>query len=54
MIFINCINEGLIQVNDKTRIDVSRSFVSGDGITDIEIEPEAAAGFILVRACCCF
>lgn len=48
MIFINCINEGLIQVNDKTRIDVSRSFVSGEGITDIEIEPEAAAGFVSV------
>jgi hypothetical protein len=48
MIFINCVNEDLIQENDKTRIDVSLSFVSGDGITDIEIEPEAGAGYISV------
>lgn len=48
MIFLKCINEGLVQVNDKTRIDVSKSFVSGDEITDIEIEPEASNGFISV------
>lgn len=48
MIFINCMNEELVQENDKTRIDVSRSFVSGDGITDIEIEPEAGAGYVSV------
>lgn len=40
MIFINCIKEPLVQVNDKTRIDVSTSFVSGDGITDITINPD--------------
>jgi hypothetical protein len=40
MIFINCIKEALVQVNDKTRIDVSMSFVSGDGITDITINPD--------------
>ena len=39
MIFINCIREPLVQVNDKTRIDVSTSFVSGSGITDISIDP---------------
>jgi len=48
MIFLNCITEGLVQENDKTRIDVSKSFVSGDGITDIEIEPENGVGFISV------
>jgi hypothetical protein len=48
MIFINCITEELVQVNDKTRIDVSRSFVSGSGITDIEIKPEDAEDFISV------
>lgn len=48
MIFINCSKEELVQVNDKTRIDVSNSFVSGDSITDIEIEPESGAGFISV------
>lgn len=39
MIFINCIKESLVQVGDKTRIDVSTSFVSGAGITDITIDP---------------
>ena len=42
MIFINCIKEPLVQVNDKTRIDVSTSFVSGDGITDIAIEVDGS------------
>lgn len=48
MIFINCINEGLVQVNDKTRIDVSRSFVSGDVITDITITPEIGESAVSV------
>lgn len=48
MIFINCLTEGLVQVNDKTRIDVSRSFVSGDNITDITITPEAGESAISV------
>ena len=47
-IFVDCINEEIIQVNDKTRIDVSRSFVSGATITDIEIKPESAEDFISV------
>lgn len=48
MIFLNCIRESLIQVGDKTRIDVSKSFVSGSGITDILIKPEATESFISV------
>lgn len=48
MIFINCKNEEIIQVNDKTRIDVSDSFVSGTAITDIEIKPSADDDFISV------
>lgn len=48
MIFLNCLTEELVQANDKTRIDVSRSFVSGDGITDIEIQPEAGGDYISV------
>jgi hypothetical protein len=39
MIFLNCIKEDLVQVNDKTRIDVSKSFVSGSSITGISIKP---------------
>jgi len=48
MIFINCKNEQIIQVSDKTRIDVSDTFVSGDAITDIAIKPEASESFISV------
>lgn len=39
--------EGLVQGNDKTRLDASKSFVSnGPAITLVEIEPKAGAGFI--------
>lgn len=48
MIFISCIREDLVQVNDKTRIDVSKSFVSGDSVTDITIKPEASESAISV------
>jgi hypothetical protein len=48
MIFLSCIRESLVQVNDKTRIDVSKSFVSGSGITGISIKPDAAGAFISV------
>jgi hypothetical protein len=48
MIFISCITEGLVQTNDKTRIDVSKSFVSGDGITDISVKPEDSESYISV------
>jgi hypothetical protein len=40
MIFINCIRESIVQVNDKTRIDLSTSFVSEHRITDITINPD--------------
>lgn len=48
MIFLSCIRESLVQVNDKTRIDVSKSFVSGSGITGILIKPEASGAFVSV------
>lgn len=48
MIFINCITEELVQVNDKTRIDISKSFVSGNKIVDIEIKPDDNSDFISV------
>jgi hypothetical protein len=40
--------EQIVQVNDKTRIDCSATFVSKDSapITALEIEPEAGNGFI--------
>lgn len=40
--------EPILQVNDKTRLDASKTFVSKDeaAITALEIEPEAGAGFI--------
>lgn len=40
--------EPILQVNDKTRIDCTKSFVSKDEalITLVEIEPEAGSGFI--------
>lgn len=47
-IFIDCKNEEIIQVNDKTRIDVSGTFVSGDAITEIEIKPSDDDDFISV------
>lgn len=48
MIFIRAKIEPIIQVDDKTRIDASGTFVSdGDTVTidNLEIEPEAGAGF---------
>lgn len=48
MIFLNCLTEEIVQVNDKTRIDISKSFVSGDSITEIEIQPEGTDSFISV------
>lgn len=40
--------EETIQINDKTRLDGTRSFITQDeaAITLVEIEPEGAAGFI--------
>lgn len=50
MIFIQAQLEEKVQVDDKTRIDVSKTFISPDeaAITLVEIEPEAAAGYIAV------
>jgi hypothetical protein len=50
MIFPNIETEDVIQVNDKIRISASKSFAdkSEAAITDVEIEAEAAAGFISV------
>jgi hypothetical protein len=49
-IFPNLIAETTVQVNDRLRLDASKSFASKDeaAITAVEIEPEAAAGFISV------
>lgn len=48
MIFHTMLLEKSIQTNDKTRLDSTRMFVSTDegAITLVEIEPEAAAGFV--------
>ena len=48
MIFIQANLEEKVQVDDKTRIDISKTFISPDeaAITLVEIEPELAAGFI--------
>lgn len=50
MIFPNLILEDVVQVNDKTRLDASKVFVSKDesAVTVVEIEPESGAGFINV------
>lgn len=44
--------EDVLQVDDKTRLDARKSFISPDeaAITLVEIEPEAAAGFIDVTS----
>ena len=44
--------EEVLQINDKTRIDAEKTFVSVDeaAITLIEIEPEAGSGFIDVTS----
>ena len=48
MIFPVLETEATVQENDKTRLDGRKSFITPDeaAITLIEIEPEAAAGFI--------
>lgn len=52
MIFAVIQTESKVQVDDMTRIDVTRSFVSADeaAITLVEIEPEGAAGYIDVTS----
>lgn len=50
-IFGNIKIEEIVQVNDKTRIDVSDSFVSDEAaITLLEVQPEAAASFVDVTS----
>lgn len=52
MIFIQSKSEEKIQIDDKTRIDATGTFISPDeaAITLVEIEPEASAGFIDVTS----
>jgi hypothetical protein len=52
MIFIQVKSEEKVQVDDKTRIDATGTFISPDeaAITLVEIEPEASAGFIDVTS----
>lgn len=52
MIFIQIKNENIVQIDDKTRIDVEGTFISPDeaAITLIEIEPEASAGYVDVTS----
>jgi len=47
-IFPNIETDSVVQVNDKFRISAEKTFQSQDEtqITDVEIEPEAGAGFI--------
>lgn len=47
MLFIQVKNETIVQTDDKTRIDISKSFISGviPDIVKYEIQPEASASF---------
>lgn len=49
-IFPNLELEAKLQVDDRTRLDADKTFITNDeaAITLVEIEPEAAAGFITV------
>lgn len=46
--FVKINSEKVLQVEDKTRIDVSKTFVNGDAITDITIKPEDSEAAISV------
>ena len=50
MIFPNAVLEPIVQVNDRTRLDATRSFATQDeaDISLVEIEPFAGDGFISV------
>lgn len=52
MIFIQSNFEKVVQIGDKTRIDVSKTFISPDesAITAITIEPESGADIIDITA----
>lgn len=47
-IFGNLDLEDVVQVDDKTRLDATRSFISKDeaAVTLVEIEPEGSAGYV--------
>lgn len=49
MIFPKLSLESIVQVNDKTRLDATMSFLVNDSIQDIEIEPETGVGFISIN-----
>jgi hypothetical protein len=48
MIFATLKTESILQINDKTRIDATQSFVSkgSAAIQTVEIEPESGSGFL--------
>jgi|CXWL01.1.fsa_nt_gi hypothetical protein len=50
MIFPNLILEDVVALNDKTRLDATKSFISKDNvaITLVEIEAETGSGFVTV------
>lgn len=50
MIFPLIETESTVQVNDKTRLNCIKSYISKDeaAVTLVEIEPEASAGFIAI------
>ena len=52
MIFPNLQLENTVQVNDKTRLDATKSFISKDesAVTLVEIEAETGSGFVPVGA----
>lgn len=52
MIFPNLQLENVVQINDKTRLDSTKSFISKDeaSVTLVEIEAESGAGFVTVGA----
>lgn len=46
MIFPHCETDKIVQVNDKFRIDATRSYTAEDPIVKVEIEPHTGDGFI--------
>lgn len=52
MIFPKLVLESVVQINDKTRLDGTKSFISTDeaAITLVEIEPETSAGYVDVTS----
>lgn len=50
MIFLNCIKEDLVQVNDKTRFDFSKSFTSGETINSITVVPDEGVNPIQIHS----